>query len=299
MRYVILANPQSGNLPEYEKEFLLSGARGILDCDVIGFGQLKNKFLSEAVRLKQEYDCVVVAGGDGTFSDVINSSSNQNVVLAYLPLGTGNAMGSALGYGMSKFGDLASIAGRIKNGENKSIDVILCETPTTTTKGLMVGVGMDADIINRSQGLRKAGMNSLNSYIAGSITSVFGGYQRETISLEIDDKATAISDLVAFAISKHPYFGYGLRANPHAVLNSGKLHGLSFTGGIPMILKLLLTSSFDGTIFGGNTQGIPYTADRIKITSTNPLPLHIDGNFVDAANEFEFTILPKELTMRY
>ncbi len=299
MRYVILANPQSGNLPEHEKEFLLSGARGILDCEVIGFGQLKQKFLTEAVRLKQEYDCVVVAGGDGTFSDVINAGSNENVVLAYLPLGTGNAMGSALGYELSEFRDIAGIARKIKRGDNKSIDAILCETPNTSAKGLITGVGMDADIINRSQGLRIAGMNPLNSYIAGSITSVFGGYQRQTVSLEIDDKATAISDMVAFAITKHPYFGYGLRANPHAVLDSGKLHGLSFTGGIPMILKVLMTSSFNGNIFGGNTEGAPHLAEKIKITSTNPLPLHVDGNFVDSANEFEFTILQKELTMRY
>jgi diacylglycerol kinase family enzyme len=39
-----------------------------------------------------KYEVIVVAGGDGTFSDVINAIDTSRTPVAYLPLGSGNAM---------------------------------------------------------------------------------------------------------------------------------------------------------------------------------------------------------------
>ncbi|MBT4150735.1 hypothetical protein HOE52_02090, partial [Candidatus Woesearchaeota archaeon] len=253
---------------------------------------------------KKRLDCLVGIGGDGIMSDIINAGPNDNCILGYLAyFGSGRALGWGLGYNMQNTPPtaekLTKAALRILHGKNHSIDAILCETPSNSSKALIAGVGIEADVINRSEGLRKAGMGSLNAYVFGSLVSVFGGYQRATISIEADEQHDVLNDMVTFLVMKHPYFGYGLRANPHAVLDSGKLHGLALSGGIPMIAKALATSVMNGNIFGGNTQGRPYTADRIKLTSTNPLPLHVDGNSLDVSTEFEFTILPKELTFRY
>ncbi len=49
-------------------------------------------------ELARRFDVLVIAGGDGTFSDAINSVSTDETTIAFLPLGTGNAMAHALHY---------------------------------------------------------------------------------------------------------------------------------------------------------------------------------------------------------
>ena len=292
--YIILANPKSGNLDEYEKKFLLSGAKGVLNAELFGLDTTsKEDFIECARKAKKKYDCVVVAGGDGTFSDVLNAGPND-CTLAYLPLGTGNAVGSALGYQMSRFKDLAYIAGYIMNSGEQSKDTILCETSHQSMIGLMTGVGIDADVIQRSQALRESGMNSLNSYVVGSLMSVFGGFRRPTISLEIDDKAGAISDLATLMVTKHPFIGYGLKANPSANLTSGYLHAIAMTSGVPGIAWSLGTAKF-----GGNRVGTHYLAERINVTCSDPLPIHVEGSFFTSSPEVSFLIQPESVRVRY
>nr|MBT4247513.1 hypothetical protein [Candidatus Woesearchaeota archaeon] len=305
MKIGLAMNPVSGGVDAYEKRFMAAGAAAVLNAPIIGLDTTSADDFKECItEAKKRLDCLVGIGGDGIMSDIINAGPNDNCILGYLAyLGSGRALGWGLGYNMENTPPtaekLTKAALRILHGENHSIDAILCETPSCSSKALMAGVGIEADVITRTELLRKAGMSSLRAYVVGSVVSVFGGYQRDTLSIEADDQHDVLNDMITFLVMKHPYFGYGLRVNPHAELDSGKLHGLALSGGIPMIAKSLATSVMNGNIFGGNTQGIPYTADRIKLTSTNPLPLHVDGTSLDVSTEFEFTVLPKELTFRY
>ncbi len=307
--YIILANRVSGNLDEYEKNFLLSGVAGILGCERKGFETAdKGDFMICAEELKRNYKCVVVAGGDGTFSDVLNAGDNNGCVLAYLPLGTGNAVGSAFGYEMSEFNDLSRIAERIVNGEDHAIDLIKCEASYKSCKGLMCGVGIDADVIKRSNIYRSEDKNSLEAYVRASVDAVFGKYDsfnlndrfiRDTVTVDVDGEVEIFSNLITYVITKHPFFGYGLMVNPTAKMDSGFLHGVAVTGGIPTIAKALLTSANKGTIFGGNMAGKVHCADEIRIFPTRDLPLQVDGNLFAEGKEFYFKVLKGDVKVRY
>ena len=309
--YIILVNRVSGGQHDpYYKSFDLSGPSSIFGCDIEGFDTPdKEKFILKAAKLKQEYKCIVVAGGDGTFSDVLNAGPNNGCVLAYLPLGTGNAVGSAFGYDKSEFNDLSRIAERIVNGQDHAIDTILCETPTKSCIGLMCGIGIDADVIKRSIEYREEKKKgSLEAYIRGSIDAIFGKYDslklndryiRDTVTVDIDGKIEMFPNMITYVITKHPYFGYGLKVNPTATLDSGFLHGIAVTGGIPTIAKALLTSANKGTIFGGNMAGKVHCADEIKLHTTRNLPIQVDGNLFTEGKEFNFKVLKGDVKVRF
>lgn len=298
--YVILANPNSGSENEYTKRFYLSGAAGVLNCDVLGFDtSSKQEFIEFATELKKEFECIVIAGGDGTFSDALNAGNNINTIFAYLPLGTGNALASALEYEKFKPKELSLIAERIKHGANHAIDTILCETENISCKGLMAGVGLDSKIIQESEKHRETGKSALTSYSLATLANIFLPNNKSTYTLEIDGEINIIPDTISFIIMKHPFFGYKLKVNPNAELKSRFLHGVAFSGGIPQISQLFLTSFNNGTIFGGNKTGKHYCGENIKISTTHPIHLQVDGNYITQASYFQFQVLKKEIMIRY
>jgi len=72
--YAIIANPVSGNLPKDQKGFVLAGAARILDAGVYGLDtRTPAEFDACARQLAGRCDVIVAAGGDGTFSQVINT----------------------------------------------------------------------------------------------------------------------------------------------------------------------------------------------------------------------------------
>jgi len=77
-----------------------------------------------------------VAGGDGTFSQVLNTVDLSETSLAFLPFGTGNALTFALGYR----GGVFDIAARIRQGREHRCDLIHCDN---RKKAFMVSLELD------------------------------------------------------------------------------------------------------------------------------------------------------------
>jgi diacylglycerol kinase family enzyme len=113
MQYAIISNPASGNLSLSRRRTLLAEAGRILQAGVHGLDTTsREEFLVCARDLAGKCDVLVVAGGDGSLSDIINTIGIQKSPIAYIPLGSGNAMGHALNLRRS----IAEVAMRIKEG---------------------------------------------------------------------------------------------------------------------------------------------------------------------------------------
>ena len=123
MHYAIITNPVSGGMTVEQKHSALARAAEILKADIHGLDTASAEEFSNCARdLASRCEVLVVAGGDGTLSDIINSIDTSTNTIAFLPLGTGNAMGHALKYK----GDLAEIAVRLRDGKIHQFDLISC-----------------------------------------------------------------------------------------------------------------------------------------------------------------------------
>jgi diacylglycerol kinase family enzyme len=96
-------------------------------------------------------EVLIVAGGDGTFSDAINAL-DSNTVFSFLPFGSG----CALQYALDLPPQLTRVAKRIKEGRLHLYDLILCDD---SRKAFMASVGLEADILHRREALRESGIN--------------------------------------------------------------------------------------------------------------------------------------------
>lgn len=82
---------------------------------------LSIKDIYEEVKVSKDFDCIVVSGGDGTISHVVNAMESEkfNIPLGIMPSGTANDLANHLG--ISK--NIRNCAEIIANGNVREVDV--------------------------------------------------------------------------------------------------------------------------------------------------------------------------------
>ena len=97
MKPFIVANPVAGNADTEELRRLLDEHLPGWEYEI--FETTGEEKISEVVAeaLARGFDLIVAAGGDGTVSGVAAGLVNQQVPMAILPIGTGNALARELG----------------------------------------------------------------------------------------------------------------------------------------------------------------------------------------------------------
>jgi diacylglycerol kinase (ATP) len=239
-----------------------------------------------ARELASRCDVLVIAGGDGTFSDIINAIDTPQTPLAFLPLGTGNAMRHALKYK----GSLVNIALRIRDGRIREYDLINCDN---RRRAFMASVGIEGTVIRLRDQLRAQGVTGFKAYFGAVLGSYLKEYHRTKARITIDGALFEVKNLLSLMVVKQPFYGFGMRVVPTARFDDGNLHILCINSGL---FKSIMGGVTAFTI--GNRIGRYYTGRQLTAKLKRPLKLQIDGNEAWAAETFTFTVLPKALKIK-
>lgn len=98
---------------------------------------------------------LVVVGGDGTLSSVLDAVVDSGVPIALVPAGTGNDLARALGLPYEASGAAAAAAELAVNGRPRAIDVGEVESDAGPARFLTVAaLGFDAHVSERTNRLR-------------------------------------------------------------------------------------------------------------------------------------------------
>ncbi len=287
MRYAIITNPASGKMTVEQKRSALEGAAAILDAQVHGLDIPSEQGLIERARqLADDYDVVVVAGGDGTFSDVINAIDPSEKPVAYLPLGSGNAMRYALGYK----GNLLRIADRIKRGRIREFDLIDCDG---RRRAVTAAVGMEGTILRLRDRLLAQGITGFRAYLHAVLAAYLRFYKRTDAEVTIDGLPFSVPNLLTLMITKHPFYGYGMKIVPRARFADRTLHVFWVGRGLLPTLYGALTAFTVGNRTGHHRRG-----EKVEVRLRSPLLLQTDGNRAWESDCFSFRVLPKALKIK-
>jgi len=287
MRYAIITNPVSGKMTVDQKRTMLAKAAEILDAEIYGLDTITTEDFGQCAReLATHYDVLVTAGGDGTLSDIVNSIDTAHTTIAYLPLGTGNAMRYALRYK----GSLADIAMRIKDGKIQEYDLINCDEKRYA---FMVSIGIEGILIClRNQHLAQ-GATGFKTYLRAAFNAYFIEYKRAIATITVDDATFDTENLLSLMVVKQPYYGFGMNVVPRARFDDRKLHILCINSGL---FKCAIGVATAFTI--GNRIGKYCTGKKISVQLEHPLILQIDGNYAWDADTFSFTVIPNALKIK-
>lgn len=287
MKFAIVANPKSGPASVARKRDALNKAAQILGPGTIVAGldtTCREDFLRCAAELGQEVDVLVVAGGDGTISDVFNTLP-QEIVLSYLPFGSGCALQHALGLPPQ----MTRAAKRISEGQVHTYDLILCDG---RRKAFMASVGLEGSVLNRREAIQKTGIRGPQAYALATIGSFFADMERTHMTITVDGETLSVPDAITTIVTKIPYYGYKMKIVPDAVFDDGRLHLLVLNSNWGEIVQSLATSFMEG-----NRGGTYRTGLRIEITAQQDRYAQTDGTLYRKGRTFLFEVLPGILKM--
>ena len=287
MRYAIIANPASGKMSADEKRSILAEAAKVLDAKIHGMDTTTTgEFNRCAKEVVTGCDILVAAGGDGTFSDVINAIDTTQTPVAYLPLGTGNAMRYALHYK----GDLIDIAIRIRDGKIREYDLINCDN---RVRAFTVSIGIEGDVVRiRDQYVSRGGLG-LKSYVKAVGISYFRTYNRAEANIIVDGNLMRMKNLLSLMIVKHPYYGFGMKVVPKARFDDRKLHLVAINAGLCGAVIGGISAFTIGNRIGQYRDGL-----KLEVSLDRVLTMQYDGNEGWESERFRFRILPGALKIK-
>ena len=223
--------------------------------------------------LQEKVETIVVVGGDGTVSEVINGycaieNSNQIANIVILNMGTGGDFCRTLGVPS----DPSLSIRKIHNGKEILVDVgkIRYTALGGTTKerffNNIAGCGMAGAVVydvNRSS--KKFGAFS---YYLGALSNLFG-YKNKEIKVKFDDYLEQTMTIVTLAVCNGQFFGGGMQINPEAHITDG-LFNITVIEDWNLAEKVLYSSKlYNGTILScKNVKN--YQAKKVIVEPTNP-----------------------------
>lgn len=219
------------------------------------------------------YDLLILGGGDGSVSSVVDYLAHHDTVLGLLPLGTANDFARTLGIPPDIEGACRTIAG------GKVVDVDL---------GL-VGDNYYVNVV--SAGLGVAATRTLSPWmkkwvgaLAYPVATIKAFFQHEPFSARLtfpdgDHETVERDRLLQVAVGNGRFYGGGMVVAPDSGIDDGSLDVYAIELGrhrdLVGIARYLKSGDFV------RSEGVShYRTERVLLETTPPLPLNVDGELV-------------------
>jgi diacylglycerol kinase (ATP) len=279
---IMVVNPISGDL---DKSEFIQEAKFFSDALHLRFVLYQTTGKNDEESIKNLFDLhqperVIVAGGDGTIKMVAEALSDCDVILGILPAGSANGL---------------------------SVDLNLPSSLPENVKVAFINEPMEMDMIcingKKSMHLSDVGLNAelVKNYQNGTTRGKLG-YALQTFSTLSEMKEPFIAKIWAnneefevvariIIIANSQKYGTGITVNPNGKMDDGKF-------------ELVIIKNLDLFVFGQIITGnmpldsddvLIISTDKAKITTEQPVPFQIDGEFMGEVTLLDIYILHKQL----
>jgi len=242
-------------------------------------------FLSPMIKEEKITD-IVIAGGDGTVSQVVGSLMNEKLKFGIIPCGSGNGL---------------ALAAKIPRQTEKALDIIFkghaCETDgfyvNKTFACMLCGIGFDGKVAHEFSKQPARGLSTYAKLVSKNFFSAAPyTFNIESNGLNFSAEAFFIS------IANSNQFGNNFTIAPKALLSDGLLDVVV----AKKTAKPVLLFNVMMQIFAGKLQNIKssldnpiiyFQTDKIKIENINNAPMHIDGDPAETPEKLEIEVNKK------
>ena len=273
MKAILIYNITAGQIwnqfdPQEAKKYLNSCG---WDVELAKTEKMEEGRFIASKAVKENFDAVIAAGGDGTINQIVQEIACTPVRLAIIPAGTTNVLARELG---------------IPLNAKEAIEIIpKCELINFDLGKvdsyyffLMAGIGFDARITKEVDPVVKR-WTGLMAFVGAGIKSFFmhKGVKMKLIMVDKNNKKKVIRRLIyQLIISNTATYASGFILNKNSKFNDGLLEVTCVKDkGVGDVAKTLF--SF---FMGRHREWVElehYTIKKIKIKSAKPVPLQIDG----------------------
>lgn len=243
-------------------------------------------FLHSVIKEKKATD-VVIAGGDGTVSQVVSSLMDFDLRFGIIPCGSGNGL---------------AFTARIPKQPEKALEVIF-KGHASVTDGFYIngqfavhlcGLGFDAKVAHDFAQQPKRGFTT---YIRQVIKNFFSA-KTYAFELKLADQSLS-TDAYFISIANSNQFGNNFTIAPKASLSDGLLDIVIVTHQQKLSLLLQTLKQVIGSnplqtgIKDGKKGVVYFQTGQLSIANKDGAPLHIDGDPAATAKKFEIEVRKK------
>jgi diacylglycerol kinase (ATP) len=288
-KYKLIANPMAGRgkanaaILKTAQFFKEKGA--VFDLELT----TAPKQAAEIARKSlDEFDVVVVVGGDGTVNDIIPGMLFSSKPLGFIPAGSGNDFIKSLG---------------IPNSIETAVDIIVKGATRVIDAGKIngacfvngVGVGFDA-AVNQASYEGSQSRQGIWLYVRALVRTL-GSFAPVPVTIRMNGE-TIQQDIFLLTIGNGTTCGGGFKLTPHARIDDGLLDVTIVKPlGIPMLLWHL-PKVFLGTIDKMKKYARLTRTKQLTVESARPIPVHVDGEiFSGDGNVLDIEVVPHALTV--
>ena len=220
-RITILTNPSSGhgNAPHAAETAIAQLRRRGVDVDAIVGNDVEHARRLVDNAVERATDALVVAGGDGVISDVLQALAGSDIPLGIIPAGTGND--HAREYGLPA-NDPVAAADIVADGWTETVDLGRIRDRTGATKwfGTVTATGFDSLVSDRTNKMRwPRGRMRYNLAMLAELSQL----RLLPFRLVLDGRDEIITDLTLAAFGNTRSYGGGMLICPNADHADGQL----------------------------------------------------------------------------
>ena len=242
-------------------------------------------FLVSMIREEKITD-VIIAGGDGTITQVVGNLMNEKLDFGIIPRGSGNGL---------------ALAAKILKQPEKALDIVFngkaVETDgffvNKTFACMLCGIGFDAKIAHEFSTQQTRGLATYAKLVSKNF------FNARTYSFSIESNGLNFSTEAFFvSVANSNQFGNNFTIAPKALLADGLLDVvIAKKTARPLLLfniiKQILTGKVRDIKNSLDQPVIYFQTDKIKIENLNEAPMHIDGNPAETPQTIEIEIKKK------
>ena len=291
MRHIIyIINPVSGSRSKNNLRSLIEEKSHARDIPFQVFPSVASGDYSFLLPIIEEYKTtdIVVAGGDGTVSQVVGSLMSENLNFGIIPCGSGNG----LAYTAKIPAQAALALDIVFDGKAQATDGFLINNQFAC---MLCGLGFDAKVAHDFAQQPKRG---LSTYIKEVVRNFFHAI---TYNFEIQVNNALINTEAYFiSIANSNQFGNNFTIAPKASLSDGLLDIVIVThqNKLSMLLQTLMQVTGwnklqTGTITSNQKGVIYFQTDHLVVRNLSEAPLHIDGEPSETPLELDISIKKK------
>jgi lipid kinase, YegS/Rv2252/BmrU family len=283
MKRLFIINPKSGkNNRASELEQIIKTQ--FYDADIVFTKAAGHATKLVANAVKQNYEQVIVAGGDGTINEAASSLVGTKTALGVIAFGSGNGLAREIGCPLD---NLQKACNNIYMAKP-----VLCDIGKANGEYFLnvAGIGLEATIAHAFANVKTRGMLP---YFKIGFTQVLK-YKAPKVEVWADDKSLIFLNPTTLVFANGKQYGSNFKIAPQASLTDGKLD-MVYIEEQPLWKLALGFPNF----FKPNFTSVKLTKSRtIKkavITGQGKFVYHLDGEPKQATDKLEIEVLPKAI----
>lgn len=245
--------------------------------------------------IKEGYDVIVAAGGDGTVNELLNgliavSGSGSTSPFGVIPVGTGNDFNDMNGLPRVIQDSVRIIA----NGRSRQVDAGLVRWDGNEHYfGNNCALAMEPLVTIENNGIRRLSGNA--RYLAALIRALA---KLEAWTLSINwDAGSFEGPMFLLSVCNSPRTGGIFPMAPNARMDDGQFDVIS----VPKVSKLTVLNLLPRLLRGTHINHRNVSCLRsaaISVRSSPATPIHADGEVLtEAASDIDFEVLPNKITL--